>query len=145
MLRAITAYYNSRGNASDIYDMFDDDLSIDLQKISNYLKMITERFNDKRLPLNEIRGSLLINNHCKNLTIIYFFGNTDKYCHSGFVRANHSYDSAQLNTGIYDFRTSVQLQVLWYYQVFRFLHPLEDSFRRNDNSDMCITVSKNGL
>ena len=30
MLRAITAYYNSRGNASDIYDMLDDELSIDL-------------------------------------------------------------------------------------------------------------------
>ena len=66
MLRTLPSYNNNRETADDLYDMFDDDLSIDLQKISNYLKMIIERFNDKRLPLNKIGGSLLINNNCKN-------------------------------------------------------------------------------
>ena len=66
MLHTLPSYTINRGTADGLYDMFDDELSIDLQKISNYLKMITERFNDKRLPLNKIRGSLLINNNCKN-------------------------------------------------------------------------------
>ena len=111
-----------KGNNIEIIAIISNRNSINLPRRIVNLQLIKET-----LHINEDEQFNCILSH-RLLTIIHIIANPDEYCHSGFV-------SLRANTGIsnyavhYDYTENIKSQRL------RFLHPLEDSFRRNDKKE----------